>query len=67
MASLLNRRNTPYIVVNNHSQVSYSTRHSNHEQLNKTENGIQTIDDTPSKKPHIATRSLYRFTRAIQV
>jgi len=70
MTSLLNHRTTPYVIIDTQSQqqsVSYLTRQSNEKELHKPENDIQTIVDTPLQNPHIAIRSFYSFTRAIQV
>jgi len=70
MASLLNRRTAPHVVINNHSQpssISYSTRQSNQKELNKPESGIQTIVNTPHGNPRDTPRSFYSLTRAIQV
>jgi hypothetical protein len=70
MVSTLNHQTASYVIMNHQSQhpsVSYSTQQSNQKELNKLENGIQTIVDTPLQTPHIMTRSSYSFTRAIQV
>lgn len=68
MASRLKRRTAPHVIMNNHSQqpsVSNSTQPANQEQINKTENGNQTIaTDTPLQKPPNTPNG---FIRTMQV
>lgn len=78
MASPLNRRNrrtSPYVVMNNHTQppsVAYSARQPDQEQLNNNEHGIQVLTNTPLQQPNqkqyrTATQSLFDIAQRIQV
>jgi hypothetical protein len=59
MASPLNNRISPQIIINDKSEqpsVSYSTRPSLDKEINKHENGIQTMIDTSLENSHQTTR-----------
>lgn len=59
MASPLNSRISPQIIINDKSEqpsVSYSTRPSLDKEINKYKNGIQTMIDTSIENSHQTTR-----------
>ena len=75
MASPSNRRTAPYVIMNNHSQppsVAYSARQPDQQSTLRSDDGIETLVDTPlqSINPdhiHVTTTSLFALVRRTQV
>lgn len=69
------RRTAPYVIMNNHSQppsVAYSARQPDQQSTVKTDDGIETLADTPlqSISPdhiHVTTTSFFALVRRTQV